>query len=73
MAYDAEAGGDPGGPRCPKCGQLIRPTDKTTKVHFATDPYGDKGLSGRPWHSECARPHWDKLTPILNRLQRLGF
>jgi hypothetical protein len=72
MAYDAEVG-DPRVPLCPKCGRLIRPGEKTTRVHLATDPYGERGLGGRPWHSECARPHWDKLTPILKRLQRRGF
>lgn len=41
-------------------------------MHFAQDPYGTRGLSGRPWHSECARPYWDKLTPLLDMLRRLG-
>jgi hypothetical protein len=41
-------------------------------MHFDHDPFGHKGLSGRPWHSECARPYWDTLTPLLARLQGLG-
>jgi hypothetical protein len=65
-------GGDPRQPTCPKCGLEIRRDQKSTLMHFARDPYGDLGLSGRPWHSECARPYWDKLTPLLERLRRLG-
>ena len=30
MAYDAEPGGDPRGPNCPKCNQLILPHQPTT-------------------------------------------
>jgi uncharacterized protein with PIN domain len=71
MAYDAEPGGDPRA-RCPKCGTPIRQGEKSTLMHFAEDPYGKRGLSGRAWHSECARPYWDKLTPVLDMLQRLG-
>jgi hypothetical protein len=72
MAYDAEPGGDPRGPHCPKCNGPIREGDKRTIMHFDHDPFGHKGLSGRPWHSECARPYWDTLTPLLARLQGLG-
>jgi len=72
MAYDAEPGGDPRGPHCPKCGHPIREGEKSTLMHFDQDPDGSRGLSGRPWHSECARPYWDKLTPLLNRLQQFG-
>jgi hypothetical protein len=71
MAYDAESGGDPRYPHCPKCGHSIRPEQTRTLMHFAHDPYGKLGLSGRPWHSECARPHWDKLTPVLELLQNV--
>jgi hypothetical protein len=72
MAYDAEPGGDPRGPHCPKCGRPIQAGEKSTLMHFAHDPFGHRGLSGKPWHSECARPHWDKITPVLEMLQRLG-
>jgi hypothetical protein len=64
MAYDAEPGGDPRGPNCPKCGQLILPHQLTTLMHL---PDGS-----RPWHAECARPYWDKLTPALERLKFRG-
>ncbi len=72
MAFDAEPGGDPRGPHCPKCGLSIRQGEKSTIMHFAEDPYGHRGLSGKPWHAECARPHWDKLSPVLAMLQRMG-
>jgi len=73
MPFDAEPGGDPRGPICPKCARPILQGQSSTRMHFARDPYGRLGLSGRPWHSECARPYWDKLTPLLNRLQGLGL
>ncbi|WP_257814825.1 hypothetical protein [Phenylobacterium sp. J367] len=41
-------------------------------MHFAEDPDGRLGKSGL-WHGECARPYWDKITPALERLRRLGF
>jgi hypothetical protein len=34
---------------------------------FDEDPDGSRGLSG-PWHSECARPYWDTVSPVLRRL-----
>lgn len=37
-------------------------------MHFASDPDGSKGISGKLWHGECARPYWDTLTPMLERL-----
>jgi hypothetical protein len=39
-------------------------------MYFEHDPYGDQGLTGR-WHSECARPYWDTITPLLKRLNQL--
>jgi len=38
-------------------------------MHFTQDPRGEIGMSG-PWHSECARPYWDTLTPVLEKLRR---
>jgi hypothetical protein len=73
MAYDAEPGGDPRGPWCPKCSQPIGPGEPSTIMHFADDPYGTRGHSGRAWHSECARPYWDKMTDLLNRLKGMSF
>ena len=29
-------------------------------------------MSSQRWHAECARPHWDTLTPLLERLRRMG-
>jgi hypothetical protein len=71
MAFDAEPGGDPRGPLCPKCRLPVRADQPQTKMHFAADPDGRRGLSG-PWHGECARPYWDKITPMLDRLRNLG-
>ena len=72
MAYDAEPGGDPRGPWCPKCGQTISAGETFTIMHFPDDPYGDLGRSGRRWHSECARPYWDKISGVLDRLRNVG-
>ena len=38
-------------------------------MFFAGDPDGKRGLSGRLWHGECARPFWDTITPVLDRLK----
>lgn len=71
MAYDDVPGGDPRGRWCPKCKLPIRAGEPTTNMHFREDPDGARGLSG-PWHGECARPYWDTITPVLNKL-RGGF
>lgn len=71
MAYDDVPGSDPRGPWCPKCQKPIRPGEPTTRMHFKDDPDGARGMSG-PWHGECARPYWDTITPVLDRLRR-GF
>ena len=71
MAYDAERGGDPRGPWCPGCKQPVKPGDPATKMHFAGDPDGLLGQSGM-WHGECARPYWDTITPVLDRLKAWG-
>jgi len=74
MAYDAEAhGSDPRGPWCPKCQLPVKPGDPATRMHFTEDPDGSKGISGQLWHGECARPYWDKLTPLLERMKGWGF
>jgi hypothetical protein len=41
-------------------------------MHSALDPYGDAGIGGRRWHSECARPYWDKLSGLLDTLRSIG-
>lgn len=71
MAYDCVPGGDPRGSWCPKCQLPVREGDPTTRMHIASDPDGKQGLSGL-WHAECARPFWDKVTPVLERLKKLG-
>ncbi len=40
-------------------------------MHVRQDPDGRLGLTGL-WHSACARPYWDTITPLLNRLNRGG-
>ena len=71
MAFDAVPGGDPRGPWCPKCQQPIEKDQPTTIMHFHDDPDGSRGMSGKPWHAECARSYWDTITPVLDRLNRL--
>jgi hypothetical protein len=70
MAFDAIPGGDPRGPWCPKCARPIGESDPKTIMHHPDDPDGSRGLSGKPWHAECARPYWDTLTPALEALKR---
>jgi hypothetical protein len=72
MAYDAEPGGDPRGPRCPKCGDPIRQGQPWTIIHSDLDPDGSRGIGGLRWHSECARPLWDTLSGTLQSLRRFG-
>jgi hypothetical protein len=67
MAYDAEPGGDPRGPWCKGCRTPIQPGQTSTHLHLNQDPDGHLGLTGL-WHSECARPHWDTLTPLMKRM-----
>ena len=66
MAYDAEPGGDPRGPWCKRCKTPILQDQASTWMHVQQDPDGKLGLTGL-WHAECARPHWDTMTPILKR------
>ena len=67
MAFDAEPGGDPRGPLCKGCKAPIESSQPSTRMHFKQDPDGRLGFSGL-WHSQCARPYWDTITPILKRL-----
>jgi hypothetical protein len=50
----------------------VKPGEPATRMHFAEDPYGDLGMSGKLWHGACAQPFWDKITPLLERLKRFG-
>ncbi|WP_156459611.1 hypothetical protein [Brevundimonas sp. Root1279] len=49
----------------------MRKGQPATKMHFDKDPDGELGLSGL-WHGECARPYWDTVTPVLERLKKWG-
>jgi hypothetical protein len=69
MAFDSVPGGDPRGPWCPKCARPIEAGEPTTMMH--TSDEAQRHVS-RPWHAECARPYWDKVTPLLDQLRR-GF
>lgn len=71
MAFDDVPGGDPRGPWCPKCSLPIMEGQPSTIMHFHVDPHGQSGQSGKPWHAECARGYWDKITPALDALNRL--
>lgn len=71
MAFDAVPGGDPRGPWCKGCKAPIEKGQASTIMHFDQDPDGRLGLSG-PWHSECCRPFWDTLSPLLDRLKPFG-
>ena len=68
MPFDGRAG-DWEGPRCKGCKEPIEDGQPTTEMRFTQDPRGELGMSG-PWHSECARPYWDTLTPALEKLRR---
>lgn len=68
MAFDAVPGGDPRGTWCPKCARPIAEGEPSTIMHFREDPDGSRGLSGKAWHAECARPYWDKLSGALAAL-----
>jgi hypothetical protein len=39
-------------------------------MHHPDDPDGQRGLSGKRWHAECARPYWENQ--FLGALQSLG-
>lgn len=71
MAFDSVPGGDPRGPWCPKCRQPVQKGQPSTKMHFDHDPDGKLGMTGL-WHGECARPYWDTITPVLERLKKWG-
>jgi hypothetical protein len=70
MAFDCVPWEDPRGPSCPGCGRIIGKDEPTTIMHFPDDLAGGSGRSGKPWHAECARPYWDKLSGILDLLGR---
>jgi hypothetical protein len=69
MAFDAEPGGDPRGPWCPKCGQTILAGQPRTIIYSAEHPDFRRWSQGRPWHGACAWPHLDTLSGVLEKLQ----
>jgi hypothetical protein len=70
MAFDCVPGGDPRGPLCPRCQRPIQAGEPFTVMHFHEDPDGARGYSGKRWHSECARPFWDRFGGVLQALDR---
>lgn len=68
MAFDSVPGGDPRGPWCPGCKRPIKAGEPTTRMVFEEDPDGLRGMTGQ-WHGECARPYWDKFSPMLKALR----
>ncbi len=72
MAFDNVPGGDPRGPLCPRCQRPVGADEPSTIMHFHEDPDGSRGLSGKKWHAECARPYWDKFSSVLQALDRAG-
>jgi hypothetical protein len=71
MAFDVVPDSDPRGPWRPKCARPIAEGEPTTVMHFHEDPDGSRGLSGKRWHAECARPYWDKFSQALDTLNNL--
>lgn len=60
MAFDDVPNSDPRGPICPKCNYPILASQPATLVHYPQRV--------ERWHGECARPLWDKLTPLMKRM-----
>jgi hypothetical protein len=59
-----EGGGGYSSPRSRGCQQPIAPGQRATRIHFATDPLGFRGLSGR-YHAACGRP-FVSMARIIN-------
>lgn len=56
MPLDGMFGGDePQGPCCASCKAPIAKGQRSVRVHFATDPYGFRGLTGE-YHEACSKP-----------------
>ena len=71
MAFDSFPGGDPRGPMCPKCWRPLGEDEPSTIMHHPDDPDGRRGLGGKRWHAECARPLWEgKFAGVLAALDR---
>lgn len=70
MAFDCAPWEDPRGPTCPKCARPVGKDEPSTIMHFHEDPDGSRGLSGKKWHAECARPFWDKFSHVMDILNR---
>lgn len=63
-------GGGHGGPSCRACKQPILEGQRATRIAFASDPSGVKGLTGA-YHLACSKP-FDSLARALNMLGRFG-
>ncbi len=64
MPLDMTPGSDPFGRMCNACGQPIGGDEPATRIDFASDPRGDKGLTG-DYHRACGRP-FQALARVVN-------
>jgi hypothetical protein len=63
-------GGGFSGPVCRACKQPFGENERTTRVQFASDPEGDKGLTG-DYHLNCAKP-FASMARAINAMSRFG-
>ena len=63
-------GGGHGGPSCCACKQPILEGQRSTRIAFASDPSGVRGLTGS-YHLACSKP-FDSLSRAINMLGRFG-
>jgi len=64
------AGGGDSGPCCCACKAPILQGQRTTRLNFASDPSGAKGLTG-DYHLACSKP-FDSLARAINMMARFG-
>jgi hypothetical protein len=64
MPLDMMPYGDPFGPMCNACKLPIAKDERATRIHFATDPEGMRGLTG-DYHLACSRP-FEALARVVN-------
>jgi hypothetical protein len=64
------SGGGHFGPTCRSCKEPILKGHHGTRVEFASDPSGMKGLTG-DYHITCAKP-FASMAKAINMLSRFG-
>jgi hypothetical protein len=64
------AGGGEPGPFCCACKAPIQRGQRATRLTFATDPSGAKGLTG-DYHLACSKP-FDSLANTINMMSRFS-